>query len=510
MLLWGDEVVSERNACAENVVTDVKSIDVREDDFESVLVDGCLGFSLSAGNAVLMVVLSMFHAGSYVMLGIVAAASALVAMLLLFGGSQLTDVFQGTLGRRIILVSHACTFVAACAFMILGIHVVSAAFASAGVITTSFLYGRYLAILVRKALMLLIDVLFMYVGAMMLIASQLDFSIAAFALAVSVLISLSVSFVFSKRKYQYDAFVSAADSKDRSIKVKGNNHTLFLIGFMFTGGLFALFVNVQMEYIVIALGVAVSFAGVISLLSRQLDERWYKESLKKGAAFVAALFLLPIPLVPDEAKIVILALYMCVVSLNVIVVLNAMVETTRFNQISPVWLFGQEGAVFFSGVLLGGALITMGFMVSVNMVDDVVHAGLGQHIALVIMVILCSWVQIRVNYQVYPFEPVIETELDEETTAQIEKEGKRKLMWHKKVETACDKYRLSPREREVLWILLKGRDAKYIMDKFYISQSTAKTHIYNIYRKFGIHSRQELIDFVEEIDLEEFEEMPAS
>ena len=62
----------------------------------------------------------------------------------------------------------------------------------------------------------------------------------------------------------------------------------------------------------------------------------------------------------------------------------------------------------------------------------------------------------------------------------------------------------------MLWILLKGRDAKYIMDKFYISQSTAKTHIYNIYRKFGIHSRQELIDFVEEIDLEDFEEMPAS
>lgn len=38
------------------------------------------------------------------------------------------------------------------------------------------------------------------------------------------------------------------------------------------------------------------------------------------------------------------------------------------------------------------------------------------------------------------------------------------------------------------------------MDTFYISQSTAKTHIYNIYRKFGIHSRQELLDFVEDIE----------
>lgn len=42
------------------------------------------------------------------------------------------------------------------------------------------------------------------------------------------------------------------------------------------------------------------------------------------------------------------------------------------------------------------------------------------------------------------------------------------------------------------------------MDTFYISQSTAKTHIYNIYRKFGIHSRQELLDFVEDIEFMDF------
>ena len=42
------------------------------------------------------------------------------------------------------------------------------------------------------------------------------------------------------------------------------------------------------------------------------------------------------------------------------------------------------------------------------------------------------------------------------------------------------------------------------MDNFYISQSTAKTHIYNIYRKFGIHSRQELLDFVEDIEFIDF------
>ena len=54
----------------------------------------------------------------------------------------------------------------------------------------------------------------------------------------------------------------------------------------------------------------------------------------------------------------------------------------------------------------------------------------------------------------------------------------------------------------MLHYLVKGRDTKYIMDTFYISQSTAKTHIYNIYRKFDVHSRQDLLDFIEEIEVD--------
>ena len=112
--------------------------------------------------------------------------------------------------------------------------------------------------------------------------------------------------------------------------------------------------------------------------------------------------------------------------------------------------------------------------------------------------------QIKVNYQIYPFAPVIEEDVDEEVSAHIERNGRRKAQWHQKVDAVCEQYHLSPREREILPILLRGRDAKYIMDTFYISQSTAKTHIYNIYRKFGIHSRQELLDFVEDIEFMDF------
>ncbi len=59
-------------------------------------------------------------------------------------------------------------------------------------------------------------------------------------------------------------------------------------------------------------------------------------------------------------------------------------------------------------------------------------------------------------------------------------------------------YQLSPREAEILPYLAKGRNNAYLQDKFVISPHTAKSHIYNIYRKLDIHSQQKLMDFVEE------------
>jgi len=34
------------------------------------------------------------------------------------------------------------------------------------------------------------------------------------------------------------------------------------------------------------------------------------------------------------------------------------------------------------------------------------------------------------------------------------------------------------------------------MEKLFISKNTVKTHVKNIYAKTGVHSQQELIDFV--------------
>lgn len=66
----------------------------------------------------------------------------------------------------------------------------------------------------------------------------------------------------------------------------------------------------------------------------------------------------------------------------------------------------------------------------------------------------------------------------------------------------CDEisrvYKLSGREREVLFLLAKGHNASFILDKLCISRSTVKTHINHIYKKLDIHTQQELLNMVED------------
>jgi len=69
--------------------------------------------------------------------------------------------------------------------------------------------------------------------------------------------------------------------------------------------------------------------------------------------------------------------------------------------------------------------------------------------------------------------------------------------WRRCCATIAHEYSLSPREEEVMVLLAKGRSMKHIEDELVISYHTAKSHANHIYRKLGVHSREELIDMVE-------------
>lgn len=62
-----------------------------------------------------------------------------------------------------------------------------------------------------------------------------------------------------------------------------------------------------------------------------------------------------------------------------------------------------------------------------------------------------------------------------------------------------DAYGLTARENEVLLLLVRGRSLPYIKESLGIATGTAQAHTTHIYEKLGIHSKQELLDLVEEL-----------
>lgn len=50
----------------------------------------------------------------------------------------------------------------------------------------------------------------------------------------------------------------------------------------------------------------------------------------------------------------------------------------------------------------------------------------------------------------------------------------------------------------VLFLLGKGRSIDYVANDLNISFNTAKSHIRNVYGKLNVHSRQELLDLIEQ------------
>lgn len=72
-------------------------------------------------------------------------------------------------------------------------------------------------------------------------------------------------------------------------------------------------------------------------------------------------------------------------------------------------------------------------------------------------------------------------------------------VWRDACDALAAKYGLSPRQTEVFMLLAKGRNISFIKDELVISTPTVKTHIHNIYQKVGVHSQQELLDYIEKM-----------
>lgn len=87
----------------------------------------------------------------------------------------------------------------------------------------------------------------------------------------------------------------------------------------------------------------------------------------------------------------------------------------------------------------------------------------------------------------------VQQELNEHASAGAERTDVLAL----RCEAVAGAYGLTPREQEILALLVRGRSKTHIAEAFLISENTVRGHVKHIYTKLDVHGKQEMLDLVE-------------
>ncbi len=119
----------------------------------------------------------------------------------------------------------------------------------------------------------------------------------------------------------------------------------------------------------------------------------------------------------------------------------------------------------------------------------------------VLLIVLLKFPQLQVPFMTAAM-PAVEPEAPsfaEGERAEMSVEDAERRYWTDPCDAIARTYQLTPREREVLELLARGRDMPFMEEALVVSRNTVKMHIRHIYTKLDVHSKQDLIDMVEEI-----------
>jgi DNA-binding CsgD family transcriptional regulator len=192
--------------------------------------------------------------------------------------------------------------------------------------------------------------------------------------------------------------------------------------------------------------------------------------------------------------------------------LSALSEHVRINHLSPIRVFGYGRLFNALGFTLGALFYYLAFEASYGEApfqEWVLNIVL---LTIIVLFVIGSSFVFEDHYPV-PEEQGIRPKIrdaehplpsnDPKALLSFEAEDDddssalRVGAWKRRCMQLAKDYELSPKETEVLMLLAKGRNAEYIQNELVVSRHTAKAHIYHIYQKTNIHSRQELINLLE-------------
>lgn len=112
-------------------------------------------------------------------------------------------------------------------------------------------------------------------------------------------------------------------------------------------------------------------------------------------------------------------------------------------------------------------------------------------------VFLYAWMGINgLLYMIPPLASAEEDPAEEEREEKEEKKEEGHLISQEALVRIAEEYQLSPREKEVFYLLADGITNQDISDRLCISINTTKKHVNSIYRKLNINSRTNLLEIL--------------
>lgn len=203
---------------------------------------------------------------------------------------------------------------------------------------------------------------------------------------------------------------------------------------------------------------------------------------------IACIFVLLQAFTSGTVQVLCMSIVSATFNLCIILLLPLCASMAKQKSLSAPGLYAMSSSVVYAFMALG---CLMGLLP-----ED--YAGVSLCVlAFVVLAILSASILLSKDDS-YDFALVLGNDSDEAPSAEgpIDKPTNREFF----ASLLSEEYGLTKRETEVLRMLLLGRDAPSISEELCISTNTVKTHVKHIYAKLDIHSRQELIDMVEDFE----------
>lgn len=216
------------------------------------------------------------------------------------------------------------------------------------------------------------------------------------------------------------------------------------------------------------------------------------KTVDRLAVFTMAAGLLLVPFVEGLALSVMLGVAMMGCVAFFVQHWLVMIQGTTCYNSRPSHVFAHN-AYSMLGILGGFSAIAVPIAMGASSLDGLCDVGSVSSVGLLILAYTLVTYENTVWDELFQYmNEIEEIPLNEEAEA-ASYEGQ---LQERLSELAAENG-LTSRETEVFELLARGRNAAVIARELVISPYTSKTHIYHVYQKFGIKTRQELIDIVE-------------